>query len=308
MKYQCLFVLVGALIVSSACTRQPALGEAQDKTEDEPPEIVVSEFVKQELYENLSFGGTLEAKSQETLYAPISGQIKKVFVDEGMKIAQGQKLFVIRPDGEGLEFKDHIVYAPSSGNLLALSTKAGTHVERNQNLVAIADLSSFKITIYATVDDLPFLNKVREVEVLLSPERAEALVMKGLVQFVSSAPDIKTKTFPVKIDIPCVSAKSCQRVFPGLLARIEIKKNQHFGFKVPFKYIRRQEPHLLIVKADQTTMFVPVKVGQYYGQDVEILEGITEQTRVVTTFTKMPQEGQKVKIVSSAPEDLPEKK
>lgn len=302
-RYQYLKVLVVVLILISACKRQSLADEVEDKTAEEPPELAISQFVKEELYETLSFGGTLEAKSQETVYSPISGQMKSVFVDEGTKISQGQKLFVIRPDAEGLEFKDHIVYAPTSGVAVALAIKAGTHVDKNQNLVAIANLSSFKITIYATVDDLPFITKVREVDVLLSPEHTQAVMMKGLVQLVSSTPDVRTKTFPVKIDIPCPSSKACHRVYPGLLARIEIKKNRHMGFKVPFKYIRRQEPHLLIVNADLSTTFVPVKVGQYYGQDIEILEGIDEKTRVVTTFTKMPQEGQKVKIISSVPED-----
>ena len=305
-------MLLALLLLGSACTRQGGKDAEErareEKEEKELPEVIVAQFEKQELFDFLTYSGTLAAKTQDLLYAPLAGQIKEVLVQDGAKVASGDKLAVIKPDGEGYEFRDHVVRAVRSGVVIGLLAKAGTHVDKNQELLAIADLSALKIEVSATLDDLKFLNKDEPVSVILHSANDKPSTLQGIVKFIPGAPDLRTKTFTVSIAIPCQPREHCRNAYPGLLAKVVVKKNPHFGYRVPFKYLRRQKSHILVLKEDNTASFVTVEVGQHYGQDVEILNGIGPQTRVVTSFSKMPQEGQKVKIASPEPTEHAPKK
>lgn len=295
-------LIVGILSFSLnlSCTRK-SLSDAEDKDEEEP-EVLVIQLEKQELFDHITFSGTLAARSQETLYAPLAGTVKELNVHDGSKVLKGSKLLVIRPDSEGLEYKNHLVKAFRKGTVLGLLAKTGTHVDRNQELLTLADLSAFKTEISATVDDIHFLKKGQEVEIEVSLSQK----VKGLVKTVPRTPDPKTKTFAIDIEIPCPKEDTCQHIYPGLLGTVVVKKNPHMGYRLPFKYLRRQKSHILVVNEDNTVSFTEVEVGQHYGQDVEILKGITAQTKIVTSFSSMPSEGQKVKI--ARPEEASEQK
>ena len=80
---------------------------------------------------------------------------------------------------------------------------------------------------------------------------------------------------------------------------VVIKKYPHIGYRLPYKYLRRQKSHVLVVNEDNTVRFVEVEVGEHYGEDIEILKGVNPKTRIVTSFSTMPVEGQKVKLALS---------
>ncbi len=302
--------LIGVLLscmIPLACTRS-SVKEAQErareeKEDNELPEVVVRTFEKQELYETLSYSGTISAKQQRSVYAPLPGLVNEIKVPDGGFAKKDQTLLVIKPDAEGLEFRDHVIRAPQDGVVIARFVKTGTHIDRNQELLTVGDLSGLKVEVSATLEDLQHLRKDQNVEVWVYNSQEKEAPLKGVIKFIPGSPDAKTKTFPVSISISCEIKNNCHRAYPGLLARITVKKHPHEGFKIPFKYLRRQKSHLLVAKDDDTATFIEVEVGQHYGQDVEILKGITAQTRIITSFSKMPQEGQKVKLSSAGVPD-----
>lgn len=288
-------VLGIVLSMNLACTKK-VVDEAEDADEEEVPEVAVIQLQKEELFDFMSYSTTLAARSQVSVYSPLSGSIRELSIQEGVKVSKGQTLLVIKPDSEGFEINDHIVKAPREGTILGgITAKAGIHIDKNQELLSVADLGAFKAEISATVDDLPFLEKDQKVDVHLSVFQK----VQGVISFIPRTPDAKTKTFAVIVSIPCPTREACADVYAGLLANVVIKKNPHMGYRLAFKYLRRQQSHILVVNEDNTVRFTEVEVGQHYGQDVEILKGVTPQTRIVTSFSTMPQEGQKVKIAAS---------
>lgn len=287
-------ILLGGFLVTS-CTKKP-LSEASK--EDEVSEVVAVQLKKEELFDFMSFSGTLAAHSQETIYAALSGKIQGLSVQEGLKVSKGQKLMLIKPDSEGYEYRDHVVKASRNGTVLGgMLAKDGIHVDKNQELLNIADLSSFKTELSATVGDLEFLKTGQDVDIILDPSNKDRKV-RGKVGIIPRTPDVKTKTFTVPVTISCKDAHACQSVYPGLLGQVLVKKNPHMGYKLPFKYLRRQGSHVLVLNKDNTVSFKEVVVGQHYGQDVEILSGVTEETRIVTSYSSFPQEGEKVKVLA----------
>lgn len=283
---------VFSLSLHLACTRK-LVGDLEEDDDDEVPEVAVIQIQKEELFDYMNFSGVLAARSQETLYAPLSGQVREITVQDGTKVSKGKKLLSIKPDSEGNEFRDHMLRASRSGTVINLLAKAGLHVDKNQELLSIADLGAFKTEIAVTLEDLRFLKVGQKVEMTLSSSEK----IEGVIQSLAGTPDIKTKTFNVIVKIPCSKLQTCKDVYPGLLANLSVKKNPHLGYRLPFKYLRRQKSHILVVDKENIVRFVEVEVGQHYGQDVEILKGISSETRIVTSFSTMPQEGQKVKII-----------
>lgn len=289
------FVLT-SLFAMQGCMRQ----RVKDK-KDKTPIVEVVQVEKVELFDNLEFAGTISPIEEKTLYAEVGGVVKKVHVKAGEAVQKGKTLLTLIPDADGLDMREHVLKAPRSGIILGdMPGKTGAHVNKTDPLLTVGDLSAFKIKLAATSKDLPYLKVRDSVEIRSFNEEK---VFHGNLTFVAKVPDSKTKTFKVTVEVPCKEEDSCTGLYPGLLATVSVKQNPHWGYKVPYKYLRKQKSHLLILKADNTVTYIPVVLGKHYGEDVEIIEGLKAEMEIVSAYSTSPEEGQKVEVLRKEEKD-----
>ncbi|MBI2602551.1 MAG: HlyD family efflux transporter periplasmic adaptor subunit [Deltaproteobacteria bacterium] len=286
---------IALLALSSACTIRKA--NDIDKVEEENlAEVAITKLEKSELYETLVFGGTLSPITKQALYPSLPGIVKDLFVKEGAKVKKGDRLVSISPDGMGLKYQDHMVVAPFAGTVIDSPVKIGERVEKSTEVMTVADLSSFKTTVYAALDDLTHLKIGQNVDVIVAPGRENEAVMQGTVDHIAVAPDKKSKAFPVTVLIKC-SRLPCSPLHPGTVVTVSSFKDKHWGFKLPVKYLRNNNKQIIILKEDNNVSWIDVRRGKFYGDDVEIFD-LDPTTRIVSSFSRQLKEGEKVKIVS----------
>ncbi len=73
-----------------------------------------------------------EEKDPKKITAFIPGTIKKVFVKEGQKVREGDKLLTL----EAMKM-NNIITSPSDGNIKTINAKAGKTVAKNELLVEL---------------------------------------------------------------------------------------------------------------------------------------------------------------------------
>jgi multidrug efflux pump subunit AcrA (membrane-fusion protein) len=246
----------------------------------------VEQFAVEELYEAIAFAGTVKAKQETLLYAPLAGTVKQHFVEAGQVVEAGQEILSISPDSLGLEFRVNVLKAPISGTLISIEFEPAEHVDANKEIATIADLSQLVVDIYATQGDLPFLYLGDELRVSVAGEETTGKILR-----IAQRADRDSRAYPVRISLqvhPSIRFGSFVRVFA--------KKNLRKGIRVPLSYLRRGQTTLIVLDDEDKARWVAVKVGQVFGDRVEILEGIDENSRVIGSFSRMPEEGEKIQI------------
>ena len=87
-----LSIVIGFLVLLTACEKK------NEYIAPPAPEVTVSHPVKQSVTEYLEFTGTTKAVSFVEVRAKVSGDLKSMHFEPGLKVKQGDLLFVIDPE------------------------------------------------------------------------------------------------------------------------------------------------------------------------------------------------------------------
>jgi multidrug efflux pump subunit AcrA (membrane-fusion protein) len=270
-----------AILLLSACQTAPS---QESSAEKKPVVAEIKKFAKEELYGKIIFAGTVKAKQETHLYAPLAGTVEQQFVEEGESVEKGRKILSIRPDSRGLEFQPNVLKAAVSGTLISVEREATEHVNANEEIATIADLSQLVVDIHASQSDLPFLHVGNELLVVVAGEETVGKILR-----IAQRADRESRAFPVRI---ALQADPSIRL--GAFARITAKKNLRQGIRVPLSYLQRSQTALIVLDRQDQAHWTDVKVGQVFGDKIEILEGIDENSRVIGGFSRQPEEGEQI--------------
>jgi multidrug efflux pump subunit AcrA (membrane-fusion protein) len=271
------------LLLLTACQSAPP----EEQTQEKKPIIAeVQLFEMEELYETMTFAGTVEAKQETHVYAPLGGTIEQHFLEPGVSVKEGEPILSLRPDSLGLDFRINVIKATVSGTLIDIERDPTEHVRANEEIATIADLSQLIVDIHASQNDLSFLQLGEELVVVVAGEKTTGKILR-----VAQRAERKSRTFPVRLALP-----EHPSIRLGSFVKVIAKKNLRLGLRVPLNYLQRNQTALIVLDEDNKAHWVEVKVGQVFGDKVEILEGIDESSRVIGNFSRQPEEDEEVQI------------
>jgi len=198
---------------------------------------------------------------------------------------------------EQLESFKHI-YAPFSGTVTRRNTDIGALINAgnsgsNQELFVIAQLDPIRV--YVAVPEL-YASAVQPgltatIELPAYPNQR----FTGKVARTAESIDPATRTLRTEIDVPNRDGK----LFPGSYAQV------HFGVKVttprmsvPVNALlfRAEGPRAAVVGSDGKIHLKPVTIGQDYGTEVEVLNGLDASDAIVLNPSDSLEEGQPVNV------------
>ncbi|GIW22037.1 MAG: RND transporter [Candidatus Sericytochromatia bacterium] len=142
------------------------------------------------------------------------------------------------------------------------------------------------------ISNVKYNDKVK-IKVSAYPEKE----FYGNIQHIASNADKTSKTFDVKIIID----NKNNLLKPGMLARfLMLRKKYNDAILIPSSAVIQTENSLIVyVEKNEKVTERKVKLGNYFGNKVLVLEGLSEGEKLVTTGQQNLSNGDLVKVVKA---------
>ncbi|MGQ0503806.1 MAG: efflux RND transporter periplasmic adaptor subunit [Myxococcaceae bacterium] len=193
--------------------------------------------------------------------------------------------------------KDCVLTAPFDGDITARHVDVGARVGPGVPLFTLVDGRTLRATVHLVDLDAGKVHAGQPAA--LTVEAFPGRVFEGRVERVVKALDRATRTLAAEVDI----SNDEDLLRPGLFARVKLTVATHPGaLLVPAVALLVQEEESSIYLTDmKTARRQKVKLGFDDGEWVEILEGVSEQDRVVVAGKDLLGDGAAVEVTETAP-------
>lgn len=228
---------------------------------------------------------------------------KKLVSDEELSRAQ-TALEVAKADEEVLATRVSYttIRTPISGVVSARLSEPGNIAERHTHLLTISDPTSLITEV--TLSELLISKLSLNHPVNVSVDALGGDVFEGHVSRIFPNLDPITRRGTIEVELKPVP----EGARPGQLCRVKLKTNAASRLVIPFSALRRDQAgeYVFSIDEDQKVQRTKVVGGLRIGEQVEILDGLTEGQQVVTKGFLDLVPGKKVKIVSRDKKSKPD--
>ena len=190
-----------------------------------------------------------------------------------------------------------VIVSPVNGFIARRSADPGAFVGQNAPVVEVVDIGRVRLVANIVEKDLSQIQAGDDTRVEVDAYPGE--VFSGRIARVSPVLDPATRTASMEIEIPNPGF----RLKPGMYARVSITtEERQEALVVPSEAVidlggRRG---VFVAADDNTVMYRPVTVGIEEQVQIEILTGLAEGDRVVTTGARAVRDGDQVMPAGSA--------
>jgi RND family efflux transporter MFP subunit len=189
------------------------------------------------------------------------------------------------------------VYAPFNGTITARNIDVGALVDAGANsagkeLFHLASTSTLRV--YVNVPENYSRAARPGVSANLTLGEFPGRLFHGMVVRNASAIDIASRTLLVEVDVKNPSGE----LLPGSFASVHLKlPNRVSAVTVPSNtLIFRKEGMQVAVIRNGRAVLVPVNLGRDFGDDVEILSGLTAKDQAIVNPSDSLTQGEPVRI------------
>jgi Cu(I)/Ag(I) efflux system membrane fusion protein len=171
------------------------------------------------------------------------------------------------------------VYAPSSGIVLKREALPGKYVEPGTTLYEVADLSTVWISadIYESEVAAVTLNQPASVTFAAYPGKT----FRGNVAYIYPSLNTEARTVRVRVELPNPGLK----LKPGMYGNVTLQTDAINALVVPKEAVLETGLRQLVFldRGEGAYVPYPVKLGRRSQDSVEVLEGLKEGDRIVTS-------------------------
>ncbi|MDZ7673428.1 MAG: efflux RND transporter periplasmic adaptor subunit [Halanaerobiales bacterium] len=182
------------------------------------------------------------------------------------------------------------IKSPVNAQIASINTEENEMVGLGTPVIKLAVIERLNVETSITPELRPYVNKGDKVEIRTNNNSYE-----GIIKTISPLVSPQTEAYPITVEF----VNSTDNVYPGMFVDIRInKESTNNAVTVPIDAVVSLEssPYLYIVK-DNKAVRKDVEVGIVYGNQVEIVSGITEDDIVITRGQNNITDGQSVEVV-----------
>nr|WP_243237268.1 efflux RND transporter periplasmic adaptor subunit [Heliobacterium chlorum] len=186
-----------------------------------------------------------------------------------------------------VELNDTVLRSPVTGIIAERSANTGEYVSNTNPAFTVVNIDTVEVKANLTETDINYVKTGQEVEVKITAARTEPF--KGRITKISPIADEKAKTYPIWISID----NHDYILKPGMFAEFQLNTNQKTDvLTVPTEaIIERNGTPMIYLAVDGKAVEKKVHLGITDGKLVEILDGITENDKVITSGLKTLTDG-----------------
>ncbi|PZX50716.1 RND family efflux transporter MFP subunit [Algoriphagus ratkowskyi] len=201
---------------------------------------------------------------------------QKAVVDEQLRAKSGIFLNEVELKEAQMAFDRSVVKAPISGQVADLKYKAGSLVGSNEVLCQILGTSQFILKVKVLESDISLISLNQKAEVY--PISNTQTALEGKVSGINPKVD---ENGLVQVSITLGANKS---LLPGMNARAIIRAPQNNSLVVPKDALVYRSGRAVVFSIEnKESKWNYVEVGKDNGEEVEILEGLEENSTVITS-------------------------
>jgi multidrug efflux pump subunit AcrA (membrane-fusion protein) len=286
-------LILFSLLPLSGCRKDDAKADApaEASADKKPVEVFAEAVHPTDIFEPIIFAGYLESEHRYAVTAESTGVLEAVKVTAGDRVQKGAALAVIKPVSQGLTYQSQVITSPLAGIVTEISATPGFPVNAGHTLMMVEKQDAVILNVSIPAQDLQNAKTAKVVDVTVFGKHTT-----GTIASINSRADKITGTFPARVKLEC--GKDCADFPPGSLARATIRSKERKGFKIPLGWLQQGRKKVLVVDTESKARWVPVKLGSYLGEFVEVTEGITDGMRIVSGFSERPEEGAVVVVTA----------
>jgi Cu(I)/Ag(I) efflux system membrane fusion protein len=171
------------------------------------------------------------------------------------------------------------VYAPSSGTVLKRDALPGKYVEPGTTLYELADLSTVWISADIYESEVAVVTVMQPASVTFAAYPGETF--QGTVSYISPTLNTEARTVRVRVELPNPGLT----LKPGMFGTVTLRTDAARALVVPKEAVLDTGLRQLVFvdRGEGAYAPYPVKLGRRSQDSVEVLEGLKEGDRVVTS-------------------------
>ncbi|WP_144603277.1 efflux RND transporter periplasmic adaptor subunit [Algoriphagus algorifonticola] len=221
-----------------------------------------------------------------------SGDAERIaYLEEQLKAQNGVFLAEIELKEAQLNLERCQVKAPISGKIADLKFKEGSLISSNAELCEILSTNSLVLKVKVLESDIAMISLNQTAEIY--PISNTGTALEGRVTGINPKVD---ENGLVQVAIRLISS---QNLLPGMNARAIIRAPQSNSLVVPKDAVVYRSGRAVVFTIENNeSKWNYVEVGKDNGQEIEILDGITSGSTVITTNNLQLAHQAPVQIVS----------
>jgi RND family efflux transporter MFP subunit len=187
-----------------------------------------------------------------------------------------------------------VISSPVNGFVARRAADAGAHVSQNAPVVDVVDISTVRLVANVVEKDLRRVEQGEPAKVEVDAFPGETF--GGRVARVAPVLDPATRTAQIEVEIP----NPGNRLKPGMYARVNLTIEQRArALTVPSNAIVNVDGQRGVFLAQKNTAaFRAVDIGIEDPARVEVLQGLNDGDRVITTGAAALQNGDRIVVVA----------
>jgi RND family efflux transporter MFP subunit len=189
--------------------------------------------------------------------------------------------------------KDAVITAPYDGVVSSRLAEPGDLASPGNPLMVVEKTGGLEVDVIVPEDRINSIRQDQELDV--SIRDLQEKVLKGTVRAIFPAADPQSRSFIVKVGLPVN-----ETIRSGVFARVNIPMGSESILTVPSTAVvnQGQLTGIYIVEENGTARFRLIKTGRKMNGSFEVLSGLIEGMRYVTTPPATLKDGMKVEAAS----------
>jgi RND family efflux transporter MFP subunit len=192
-----------------------------------------------------------------------------------------------------------VLVAPEPGSIAAVMAEVNENVSSGQSVVTLT--AGARAEVKVSVPEILIRQIHENMKVDVTFDAIEGTAFEGIVSEVGVAPEARTTTFPVIVQL----AKDYPEVRPGMAAEVSIQfenTSDRVRFLLPPEAVGEDNQGNFVFVAQSTepgfgtVQRRSVEVGDLTTEGIEVLAGLEDGDRVVTAGVSRIQDGQRVRL------------
>ena len=190
------------------------------------------------------------------------------------------------------------ILAPFAGKIAARNIDIGTLVTAGTGnsgtpLFSIVQSDVLRVYVFAPQENAPSIHEGLAAKIILQEYPGQEF--DGKVTRTAGALDPQSRTMQVEVQVPNNEGK----LFAGMYGQVKfLLANENAPIVVPANtfLFRAQGPQVATIVNEKHIHWQSIRVGRYFGDRLEVLDGLKENTKVVMNPTDDLREGTQVEV------------